>query len=221
MRVVSWNCGGGIGKKIDKIYELGFDVAVIQECGSVQKYMPGFKNYLWTGEYDEKGLAIIWNDGHTVIDNHWENYSLREMISCNVDGKFDLIGAWAKPSTYVDEIFVYQRVQKNKLNENTIIMGDLNSNAIWDKGRKVRNHTQLVKELNEIGLCSAYHAITGDIQGKESKSTFFQYRDCNKGFHIDHCFVKRDRIVSYEIGDVDEWIDFSDHMPIILEIKDD
>ena len=37
MRIISWNCGGGYRKKIDRILELNPDIAVIQECESVEK----------------------------------------------------------------------------------------------------------------------------------------------------------------------------------------
>ena len=39
-------------------------------------------------------------------------------------------------------------------------------------------------------------------------------------FHIDHCFIKKERIQSYEVLDM-SWLEMSDHIPVVLEIKEE
>lgn len=72
--------------------------------------------------------------------------------------------------------------------------------------------------LKEKGLESAYHYVTGEKQGEETKPTFHMYRKVEKTFHIDHCFIKPKKIQSYEVLDR-SWLKISDHIPIVLEMK--
>ena len=54
-----------------------------------------------------------------------------------------------------------------------ITCGDFNSNAIWDKPKRNWNHSDVVRELSEIGIHSLYHEVTGEEQGEETQSTLF------------------------------------------------
>ena len=105
------------------------------------------------------------------------------------------------------------------INKNTIIIGDFNSNSIWDSNHDKRNHSAVVSQLKEIGLVSAYHIENEEKQGKETQNTFFLYRHPDKSYHIDYAFVDKDRIKSFEIPKSDIWLKYSDHKPIILELK--
>lgn len=39
-----------------------------------------------------------------------------------------------------------------------------------------------------------------------------------KRFYVDYLFAKPELVKSFEIGDFDEYIEYSDHMPLIFEI---
>ena len=77
-----------------------------------------------------------------------------------------------------------------------------------------------MRELSSIGLESVYHHYTGEQQGKESQPTFFMHRKVARPYHIDYAFASADLFQSSEIsiGRADEWLAFSDHMPLVLDI---
>lgn len=70
--------------------------------------------------------------------------------------------------------------------EPTVIMGDFNSNAIWDKRRKLaRDHGALVNALAELGLVSSYHHLFGQAHGAETRPThYFRWHE-PEPFHLD------------------------------------
>lgn len=101
-----------------------------------------------------------------------------------------------------------------------MLCGDLNSNACWDVWDRWWNHSDVVKELQQVGIESLYHQQTGEQQGKESQPTFYMYRKESRTYHIDYAFLSKDLISSAElsIGKSEDWLEFSDHMPVIFTI---
>lgn len=156
------------------------------------------RNYIWNGENKNKGLGIFARQDISIENNGWDAYCLRNFLSVKVNRDFDLIGVWAcKP--YIEEYYAYQSRHIEKFNDKTVIIGDFNSNKIWDKTRGTKNHMNVVKELESKNLISAYHFIYHEKQGEETQSTFYLYRHLDKGYHIDHCFIKADRIKNYQV----------------------
>ena len=45
------------------------------------------------------------------------------------------------------------------------------------------------------------------------------YRYKEKPYHIDYMFYNNQGINNIEIGEFDDWISLSDHMPMILDIN--
>lgn len=222
MKIVSWNCNGKFREKFSILQELDADIYVIQECENPElcsnnEYVHFASNYFWTGINKNKGLAIFAKDTIVLKNNNWNAYCLRNFLSINIDKKFDLVGVWAcKP--YIEEYYIYQNINYNKINNNTIIIGDFNSNKKWDKKHYDRNHSNVVNELKEKGLISAYHYINNEEQGEESKNTFYLYRHLDKGYHIDYCFIDKTKIKSFEILYNESWLKYSDHLPIMITI---
>lgn len=222
MKIVSWNCNGKFREKFKNIIQFNAEIYVIQECENPSNYKDTdyysfANNYIWVGEDKNKGLGIFADKNINLHRNDWDSYCLRNFISVNINHKFDLVGVWACVP-YIEEYYIYQSIHVDKYSNNTIIIGDFNSNKIWDKKHKNRNHTNVVKLLEEKGLISAYHYIYNDNQGEEKINTFYLYRHLDKGYHIDHCFVHKDKIINYQVVDDKYWLRYSDHMPIILEI---
>jgi len=220
MRIVSWNCHGKFREKFNFIQELDADIYVIQECENPEKFGKTFSGfcpeYVWYGEKGSKGLAIFAGKGNRIKENDWPFYCLRHFVSVRVNDAFDLLGVWAGPP-YIEEYYVYQAINIARYNKDLIIIGDFNSNAIWDKKSSKRNHTAVVNELKSTGIVSVYHHITGESQGKETQATFYMYGNPEKPYHIDHCFASPDRIKSYRIMSPGIWLQHSDHMPVVLE----
>ncbi|MCX6244908.1 MAG: hypothetical protein NTU98_09405 [Bacteroidetes bacterium] len=67
-----------------------------------------------------------------------------------------------------------------------------------------------------------YHSKHSIEPGEEKDPTFYLYRKKDHPYHIDYCFASEkiiERGVDFSVGNVDEWIEFSDHTPIFIDIK--
>ena len=148
MKIISWNCNRAFRNKFSIIQEYGADIYVIQECENPKKYPKEFSqfltNYIWCGENENQGLAIFAKPNVKIEKNDWPVYCLRHFISVKINDCFDLVGVWASPP-YIEEYFIYQSINIDKYDENTILIGDFNSNAIWDKDHGKRNHSAVVE----------------------------------------------------------------------------
>lgn len=104
----------------------------------------------------------------------------------------------------------------------TVILGDLNSNSIWDHEHPAdRNHSALVAELTSLGLVSTYHHARGEAHGAESEPTFYFYRRQQIPYHLDYCFIPArwaSRLTQVEVGAWHDWHALSDHVPITATI---
>ena len=101
-------------------------------------------------------------------------------------------------------------------------MGDFNSNRIWDGKERIGNHSDVVCFLKRFGIDSLYHKQHNEEQGQEKLKTFFMHRNISKPYHIDYVFAS-DRITrngyNLTLGTPQDWIDKSDHIPLILDIN--
>ena len=113
----------------------------------------------------------------------------------------------------------YSPLRQPAKNGRTILIGDFNSNTIWDKPKRKGNHSTVVDRLAQKGIFSTYHKHYKQMQGKEEHSTLFMYRHQNKPYHIDYCFASIDlinKLKNVEIGSYEEWTTYSDHKPVIV-----
>lgn len=108
-----------------------------------------------------------------------------------------------------------------------VMCGDFNSNVIWNNQHKTKDgegnakdQTNLNKKLNNEGLFSAYHELTGEKHGKETEPTFYQYRHLDEPYHIDYVYTSKDRVIGFKLGDGEKWIELSDHVPLTFEIRE-
>ena len=150
MKIISWNCCGKFREKFSTIQKEDADIYVIQECENPEKYQNQFSefltDYVWHGEKNSKGLGIFVKPHIKIKLNDWPVFCLRHFISVKINDDFDLLGVWASPH-YIEEYYIYQSINIDKYGENTLIIGDFNSNAIWDKEHGKRNHSAVVAEL--------------------------------------------------------------------------
>jgi exodeoxyribonuclease III len=104
-------------------------------------------------------------------------------------------------------------------NKGTLLIGDFNSNTIWDRPRRAGNHSNVVRLLEDKGIFSAYHLHYKQAQGAEKHPTLYMYRHKDKPYHIDYCFVSADlaeKLSSVEIGTHRRWAKYSDHVPVVV-----
>ncbi len=221
-------------KKADFILTHKPDILIIQECEHPDKLLfpidtPKPSDTLWFGKNQHKGLAIFSysNFRFKVLDVHNEEFKMIIPIAVT-GGQFDfnLFAIWAfNPNDldgkYITQIWKAINYYENLIsNQLTLLIGDFNSNTIWDyEKNKLSNHSSVVKFLEDKGIFSTYHLHNKQTQGTEEHPTLYMYRHKDKPYHIDYCFVSADMVAklqTVEIGDYDFWTKYSDHVPVIV-----
>lgn len=232
MRIVSWNCNGALRKKFTALDKLNFDICIIQECENPAeakdaRYRDWASNYLWQGGNKNKGLGIFAKSGIKLDLVALEAGRLELFLPCMVNQNIFLLAVWTRQANsptfgYIGQLCKYLQQHKPLFAETkALIIGDLNSNSRWDAWDRWWNHSDVVRELSEIGIKSLYHHQYSEPFGRETKPTFYMYRKREKPYHIDYAFLPEKLLESaeMEIGSPENWLEHSDHMPLIIETK--
>ncbi|MFI5186401.1 MAG: hypothetical protein ACHQF0_06735 [Chitinophagales bacterium] len=237
LKIITWNCNMAFRKKADSVLTYKPDILIVQECEHFDKLIfsnsiPKPKDSLWFGQNKNKGLGIFSYSNFRLKALDVYNNSFKLIIPVAItDGHshLNLFAIWANnpkdpDGQYITQIWkaikYYDEIIKNK---QTILIGDFNSNTIWDRPRRKGNHSAVVERLESKGIYSVYHKHFNQIQGKEQHPTLYMYRHKDKPYHIDYCFASIDmlpHLKSVEIGDYDSWINYSDHVPVIITFTD-
>ena len=223
-------------KKAAFILPYNPDIAVISECENPEKlkFPINIKlptDILWYGTNPHKGLAVFSYGDYKFRLLECHNPNIKNVLPIAVTGgkvDFTLFAIWAnnpedKDGQYVTQVWKAINYYEDLIKEQkTILIGDFNSNTIWDKPRREGNHTTVVKKLESKNIHSTYHKFFNQIQGKEEHPTLYLYRHENKPYHLDYCFASTDFIENLEsvaIGNYQDWTMYSDHKPLIINFK--
>ena len=228
MKIVSWNCCCALhsnSKKLDEVLKYDADIYIIQECANPtlygdERYKRIVGNGFWIGNVKYKGLAVFTTRDDIKLERlDWPDNDLCYFIPVRVNDSFNLLAVWAS-KRYIEEFYDYKELNSAHLDDNLIMIGDYNSNSVFDKEHYgYNNHTAVVKQLQAVGIEDMYHYLTGEQQGKESSPTFFLYRHRDKAYHIDHCFANPKLVQAMEVARDMKWLELSDHLPIIINTK--
>ena len=234
MRLVTWNCNMAFRKKAVHILKFGPDILVVPECEHPDKLkfasgLPVPTDVFWHGINPHKGLGVFSYSTYRfkVLDLH--DPSFRMIVPIAVTGgsiDFTLFAIWANNADdplhqYVGQIWKAANAYSKHFNTGThVLMGDFNSNTIWDKRRRIGNHSALVAFLKERHIHSVYHSHFGEIQGQEKRNTLYLHRHQHRPYHIDYCFASEELIQkarSVEVGSYQDWRMHSDHAPLVVD----
>lgn len=249
MKILTWNCNGALRKKYSELDCFDADILIIQECENPAKSTDIFRNwagdYLWVGTSKHKGLGVFPKKENKISRLYWRNEfqlsglksnshtlkwstdDLKLFLPFQVNNSITILGLWTKGSDscafgYIGQLWKYLQIHRFELsNNNTLIIGDLNSNKIWDKYDRWWNHSDVIEELKQIGIESVYHNQFNEEQGKETIPTFFLYRNPEKKYHIDYAFSSSDLLpnCTLSVGSKEDWLHVSDHMPLLLTLQ--
>lgn len=232
MKIISWNCNGALRKKFFSLRAYDADVYVIQECenpkeSSCPDYKAWASNYLWVGGNKNKGLGVFAKPEIALASLDLDAGTLESFIPCTLNEHLVLWAVWTRQANsptfrYIGQLWKYLQNHKATLSgKDAVVIGDFNSNVCWDAWDRWWNHSDVVRELEELGLFSLYHAVKDEAQGSESEPTFYMHRKREKPYHIDYAFLskKHQSSASLEVGNPSIWLEHSDHMPLFVQIN--
>ena len=225
MRIVTWNCcRGRPSEKLPLLDSFDYDLAVIQECAEIENISG---KQFWVGDSPKQGVGVIARGEYSIepIEGHPE--VLPYFVPLRVTGprSFLLFAVWSKNhknAEYVRSVMrairIYYDLIKNK---DSVIIGDLNTNAFW-KGSRFphENHSALVALINELNLDSCYHRFLNEAHGEETKPTFFLTWKEHKPYHLDFCIAPEawiEEITDVIVPRFDSPWARSDHRPLLVE----
>ncbi len=235
MKLITWNCNMAFRKKAHLVLAQNPDILIIQECECLEKLridpkLPQPTDALWFGDNPNKGLGIFsYSDFRFRLRRNY-NPKIKliiPLVASNGETSFNLFPIWAHnpndpDGRYVEQVWkALHHYNRYITRKNTILIGDFNSNTIWDKKYRIGNHSHVVQKLERKGIKSAYHLFHDQVHGKEQHPTFYLYKHKSKAYHIDYSFISADlsgRLKSAEIGKFRNWMKYSDHVPVKMEI---
>jgi len=232
MKIVTWNCNGAFRKKFHLLEKFDADIVVVQECEDPSNVEGDYKawaeNHLWIGANKHKGLGVFAIKRSLKIEAlDCNDNGLQLFLPCRINNNINLIAVWTKQANspnfrYIGQFWKYLQIHKAIISRDPIVVcGDFNSNSCWDEWDRWWNHSDVVRELQELDIYSIYHELTKEEQGKESKPTLYMHRKIVKSYHIDYAFVSKSLIsdnASIEIGKHEDWLYHSDHMPLMFTL---
>lgn len=240
MKIISWNCNGAFRCKFDNLLPFEADIWVVQESESPEYlHDKGIKipadTHWWYGDRGCKGLSIFTFNGYKAEKAAFFSpefkYALPVVITPpeGTGQKFLLVGVWASVVKenhdwdYIGQMCEFMERYHANFDDNSILIGDLNSNMLWNSYyQKAHNYSHFLELMAENGLVSVYHQLEKCAQGQEKIPTSYYHRDPKRGFHIDYAFMSPKRIE--ELGKFEiagkKWLEWSDHVPLLLEIND-
>jgi exonuclease III len=210
------------------------DILIVPECEHPDKLKFDTNveiptDYFWYGTNLNKGLGVFSYGNYKFELLKIHDPEIKTILPLKVTGgecDFILFAIWAnnpqdKAGAYVEQVYKAINYYSQLItSERTILIGDFNSNKIWDRKSRKGNHSTVVDDLFKKEIHSVYHHYFKQEQGLEEHPTLFMYRHLDKPYHIDYCFASVDlinKLSSVEIGSYNDWIALSDHSPVIVD----
>lgn len=222
MKILSYNINRSTQEKIDKIMQFNADVFILPEvaCPSQVKVPEGYRME-WMGNYDFKGLGVIWKSGMKAEIPQWYNPCHQYFLPIIIENKL-IMAAW--PTRTDDNAPKdYPQIAMETLQEYApylkkfpaVISGDMNCYKGQAGETKQYSIETIFSFLEGMGYVSAYHQKTGELLGKESRATYYHRFNENSPFFLDYTFSK----VAFKSYALCEWNkEISDHVAQMIEL---
>lgn len=219
-------------KKAEFILKEQPDILIVPECENQERLtfdiaIKQANDIFWFGNNPNKGIGVFSYGDFKIklLDVHNPDFKyVLPLFIYNAKINLTVFAVWSqKPEQhdcYTEQVWNAVHFYSNLLeNDNVILIGDFNSNSVWDKPNRVFNHSNLVEYLKIKNIFSTYHHFHNQVQGQEKDNTLFMYRKIEKPYHIDYCFASLkliNRLKNVEVGSYEMWTKYSDHKPLAV-----
>jgi endonuclease/exonuclease/phosphatase family metal-dependent hydrolase len=233
VRILVWNLNMAAHKKIALLRRLEPDLAILPECAAPEVIVSKcpeftFADAQWQERSRHKGLGVFSFGNVRLTRSPSFDPRFEVFLPLRVTGRsrFHLLAVWAlnfraaSGLTMPDALRFYRRFLSRRA---AVVAGDFNNSVFWDRPGKRTNFVGVANSLSQLGLASAYHAVTGESFAQERQSTLWFLKRPHQGYHIDYCFMPQtwfSRSVSVWVGQHKEWLTHSDHAPLVVSIGD-
>jgi endonuclease/exonuclease/phosphatase family metal-dependent hydrolase len=215
VRIVVWNCRGGLAAKLPVMRALGAQIAVVCEARVDGACIPH-------GRASGLGVLAL---GRSRITGWRPVEGVRHALVARVEGTAacHVVAVWAHPTSgsYVRTVDAVVAAESELLaSGQAVFAGDLNALCDPSGGGAFRS---TVERLSELGLISAYHVARGEPFGRERQPTHYWRYQRRQRWHIDYCFVpaawqlRRVTVGSFRRFSALGSPARSDHVPLVVD----
>ncbi len=234
LRIISWNCNMALYQKFDRLLSLQPDVAVIQECASPERdaargWCPPCSDREWVGFNADKGLGIF-TFGNLRLRRHKtfsDAFSLYLPVQVSGRCQLNLLGLWRADDRKLpagstnDPLAALRYYRRFVSTASSVVAGDFNLLPQQMSQRPGQGgSSSIIELLARAGLRNA-DTIRPPASAEDSlRRTHYHQRKPGRGFVVDYLFVPRReaaRLSLFEVGNPRDWIQWSDHVPLLAE----
>ena len=194
MRITSWNClCGDVSRRLSDLAPLRSDLITLQEC---RRPASDSASVIWRGDIPYQGVAVVSTEATRGLDTPGLQHG-------GVEGNDDLRSRRGRSAS-------------------GRAAGDFNSSPSV-QGQERASQWFLQRMREKLGLVSAYHHLSGEAHGEETRASYYHGKKEAHPFHIDYCFVPEawvDCLTGVEVGSFADWPQ-SDHRPLTVDINDE
>ena len=162
-------------EKVDVIDAFEADIVVVPEAENLDRLakadLSRYPNRRWIGDIPFKGLLVMSTAEYpfTILPEYDESFRFILPLKIGGDADLTLLAVWTQRDVknhYTVDLMNAIKAYREHLDRAAII-GDFNSNAIWDHlHKRAVTHTQVVERLESLGIVSAYHVLNHERQGE-------------------------------------------------------
>jgi hypothetical protein len=239
LRIVTWNCNMALHLKFERLLALEPDIAVIQECAEPSLELARgreqpFAACEWIGFNPNKGLGVFTFGGLRLArdPSYAEEFALYLPVRIEGACRLNLLGVWvvpkAPPGATNNPRAALQHYGPFLSGELSVVAGDFNMLPQQMSRRPAVAGGRSVSELLRTAGLEDADALASELwPGRLLMRTHFHQRKPRRGFVNDYVFIPESaasgeagvRLVGFDVGDPHEWITWSDHVPLIVDLE--
>lgn len=233
MRLITWNCRvGAFRRKSAQVAALAPDVLVVPECEDVRRLplldgatQPSARHWC-ESMITPRGVGVFSYTGATITPAPLIGEPLDFFVPFEVtatERSFRLAAVWtavtkSKATSYRQVHEGLDRYEAWIAARDTVILGDFNLNASYEKGKP---WADMMGRMKRLRLVSAYHAFFREEFGEETRPTHFYKGKESSPWHLDYCFIPEGwvpHLRNVTVGTYGDWSTLSDHVPVTVDI---